>query len=175
MKGKPVSPGNCDHYFPVMRSGNKWTFGPCEFCGIKKPKAKLKTKKKEDPNAAIFVKMVKTQFGLDIVPEYRFHGQRQWRIDYAIPGHRVAIEVEGGRFKKREYTDKQTGEKITTIGGRHNSGTGFRNDMDKYNQLSCLGWLLIRTTPEELITAKTLDNIKECVKMNEHWSKMAPF
>ncbi len=36
--------------------------------------------------------------GEEVVAEYRFHPGRDWRFDFAIPSHRVAVEVEGGAF-----------------------------------------------------------------------------
>ncbi|MFL6141715.1 MAG: endonuclease domain-containing protein [Labedaea sp.] len=61
-------------------------------------------------------------------PEFKFHSDRRWRVDFAWPGHRLAVEIEGGIW----------------TGGRHTRGSGFRADMEKYNALSALGWRLLR-------------------------------
>lgn len=92
----------------------------------------------------MFVKIVKSSIGLDVEKEYRFHPERKWRFDYAIPAIRLAIEVEGGVW----------------TGGRHTSSKGFLGDMEKYNEAALLGWCLIRTTPDQLLTSKTIDLIK---------------
>lgn len=105
------------------------------------------TKKKG--NADYFVALVKSDLKLDIVKEYRFHPTRRWRFDYAIPSHKIAIEVEGGVW----------------IQGRHTRGSGFIKDMEKYNAAAALGWRLIRVTPQNLITNQTLDIIKEAIQM----------
>lgn len=62
------------------------------------------------------------------VPEYTFHPSRRWRIDFAWPSERVAVEVEGGIYGK----------------GRHTSVQGFLGDIEKYNALAEAGWLLLR-------------------------------
>lgn len=91
-----------------------------------------------------FIEYVKVSLGLDVIAEYKFHPTRKWMNDYAILSHRIILEVEGGAW----------------IGGRHTSGSGFLKDMIKYNEVTCMGYKLIRTTPTELFSAKTLDNIK---------------
>lgn len=77
--------------------------------------------------------------------EWQFHPERKWALDYAWPEKRIALEIEGGVF----------------IGGRHTSGMGFAADMVKYNQLTLLGWRLIRVQPKELLTKGTADLIRQ--------------
>jgi len=66
--------------------------------------------------------------------EYRFHPARRWRLDYAWPDHKLAVEIEGGAW----------------ILGRHNRASGFLADMEKYNELTMLGWSLLRFTPKQV-------------------------
>uniref|UniRef100_A0A6M3LIE1 DUF559 domain-containing protein n=1 Tax=viral metagenome TaxID=1070528 RepID=A0A6M3LIE1_9ZZZZ len=66
--------------------------------------------------------------------EYKFHPSRKWRIDYAWPGVKLAVEIEGGAWVK----------------GRHNRASGFIKDMEKYNQLILLGWRLLRFQPGKI-------------------------
>lgn len=61
-------------------------------------------------------------------PEYRFHPTRQWRIDFAWPALKLAVEIEGGVWTR----------------GRHTRGAGVVADMEKYNALSLAGWRLLR-------------------------------
>lgn len=75
-------------------------------------------------------------FGVEVVREFRFHTTRRWRFDYAVPSLRIALEVEGGVWH----------------GGRHTSPQGFIGDMEKYNAAAMLGWVVVRTTPEALLT-----------------------
>lgn len=77
--------------------------------------------------------------------EYKFHPERKWRMDYAWPDVKVALEVEGGVW----------------AGGRHNSAKGFLADMEKYNAAAALGWKIIRRTPSDLIKLSTVQLLKE--------------
>jgi len=95
-----------------------------------------------------FIQKVKLLLNLEVMPEYKFHPNRQWRIDYAIPSLKVAIEVEGGIWSN----------------GRHTRGSGFIRDMEKYNALSLSGWTLIRVTPKSLFDLKTIENVQKCIK-----------
>lgn len=67
------------------------------------------------------------------VPEFCFSPSRKWRFDWAWPEHMIALEIEGGIWK----------------GGRHNRGSGFLNDMEKYNEAAIMGWRIVRTTPKD--------------------------
>ena len=68
------------------------------------------------------------------VPEYKFHKTRKWRLDYAWPDKKIAMEIEGGVW----------------IAGRHNRAPGFIKDMEKYNQLALYGWRLFRFQPGKI-------------------------
>lgn len=65
--------------------------------------------------------------------EYRFHPERKWRLDFAWPSYKLAVEIEGGVW----------------VRGRHVRGIGFVKDMEKYNELAILGWCLLRFQPKE--------------------------
>lgn len=56
--------------------------------------------------------------------EYRFHPKRRWRFDFAWPSVKVAVEIEGR--------------------GRHQTFTGYRADLEKYNEAVQLGWRILR-------------------------------
>jgi very-short-patch-repair endonuclease len=84
--------------------------------------------------------------------EHRFHPERRWRFDFAWPESKIALECEGG----------------TWSGGRHVRGQGYRNDVEKYNAATALGWRVFRCTagmldedPESLVGM-----IKEAVDGN---------
>lgn len=102
---------------------------------------------KKQPEQDMFTRLCNKELGVECIKEYQFYKQRKWRFDYAIPLHKIALEVEGGVW----------------IGGRHNRAKGFLNDMEKYNTAALLGWRVFRTTPENLITEKTLLLLKNAV------------
>lgn len=68
--------------------------------------------------------------GIAFVREHKFHPTRRWRFDFALPEHRVAVEVEGGTWN----------------GGRHTRGSGYAKDCEKYAEALCLGWRVLRVT-----------------------------
>jgi very-short-patch-repair endonuclease len=65
------------------------------------------------------------------VDEYRFAPPRRWRLDFAWPAHRVAVEIEGGAWTQ----------------GRHVRGKGFEADCRKYASALVAGWRVLRVTP----------------------------
>jgi very-short-patch-repair endonuclease len=96
----------------------------------------------------MFLKVLEKEFkGIDVVKEYQFHDRRRWRFDYAFPGRKVAVEVDGGVW----------------VYGRHNSPTGYINDLDKLNTATSMGWLVLRITPQDRFTGKTLELIKKAL------------
>lgn len=103
----------------------------------------------------LFIQEIKRIFQTEIVKEYKFHPVRKWRIDYYLPTYGIAIEVEGGSFSN----------------GRHVRGSGFRNDIEKYNEITAAGLMLIRVIPQNLNKKSTFDLIERCMKH----SKPCPF
>jgi very-short-patch-repair endonuclease len=69
-----------------------------------------------------------------VTKEYRFHPVRKWRIDFAWPALKLAMEIEGGLFVK----------------GAHGRGAHYRSDCEKYNALAEMGWTLLRYLPNEI-------------------------
>lgn len=72
--------------------------------------------------------------GPELVREFRFHPTRKWRADFAHVESRTLIEVEGG----------------TWIAGRHNRGSGFTKDAEKYLEAALGGWRVLRLTHPQL-------------------------
>lgn len=70
--------------------------------------------------------------GIALEREFRFHPTRKWRADYKVTGTNILIEYEGG---VRESDRQQSG---------HLSYTGYKKDIEKYNEMTVLGYLLIR-------------------------------
>ena len=110
-------------------------------------KTKVRQTKNKPQITDVFTVICKTDLRVECVKEYKFHPVRKWRFDYAIPKHKIALEVEGGVW----------------TGGRHTSSTGFLKDMEKYNTATSMGWRVFRTTPDELYRLKTLNMLKNAI------------
>ena len=76
-------------------------------------------------------------------PEYKFHPARRWRIDFAWPDHKLAVEIEGAVWSY----------------GRHTRGSGFVKDIEKYNELTLMGWALLRFTPQQVKNGEAIKTI----------------
>jgi very-short-patch-repair endonuclease len=68
--------------------------------------------------------------------EYHFHPLRKWRFDFADAKNKIAVELEGGVW----------------VEGRHNRGSGFTKDAEKYNEAASLGWRILRYTSQAEIS-----------------------
>lgn len=96
----------------------------------------------------LFTKLAEGELHTQVVAEYKFHPTRRWRFDYALPQHRIALEVEGGVW----------------TGGRHTRAKGFLGDVEKYNAATILGWRVLRVVPDELMTGKTLKMLQAAIR-----------
>ena len=96
----------------------------------------------------VFTVICKTDLGVECVKEYKFHPERRWRFDYAIPEHKIALEVEGGVWTQ----------------GRHTRPQGFLGDIEKYNAATLMGWRVFRTTPTDLYRTSTVNMLKMAIK-----------
>jgi hypothetical protein len=73
-------------------------------------------------------------------PEYKFHPKRRWKFDWAWEGlwrdngwFQIALEIEGGIWSD----------------GRHTRGSGFAEDISKYNEAVIHGWSLLRCSRQD--------------------------
>lgn len=71
--------------------------------------------------------------GPEPVCEYRFCGTRLWRFDFAWPGQKIALEIDGNAWHVRG-------------GGRHSSAA----DLEKMSAAAALGWRVFRLSPSML-------------------------
>lgn len=113
--------------------------------GAKCAKKGVKTPKKAQND--MFTFCIRQKIDVECVREYRFHPDRLWRFDYAIPALRIAIEIDGGIW----------------INGRHNRASGYLGDMEKFNAAATLGWVVLKFTPQEQYTRKAFDLITATV------------
>lgn len=65
--------------------------------------------------------------------EYLFWPGRRFRLDFAKPEWKLAVEVEGVVWSGR---------------GRHQTPLGMASDCEKYNELEINGWTLLRFTTD---------------------------
>ena len=110
-----------------------------------------KTKSAQKRNAQkitdLFAVLCRSDLNVECVKEFKFHPKRRWRFDYAIPEHRIALEVEGGVWTN----------------GRHTRPQGFLGDIEKYNTATLMGWRVFRTTPDDLLRTATLNLLKQAI------------
>lgn len=85
------------------------------------------------------------------VREHRFHPTRRWRFDFAFPDQMLAVEIEGGVY----------------INGRHNRGSGFIADMEKYNEAALLGWKVLRFDGGSVRKGLAIDTVARALKEME--------
>lgn len=84
--------------------------------------------------------------------EYRFDQTRKWRMDFAWPAHKLAVEIEGGVWSN----------------GRHTRGSGFVADCEKYNAAALLGWRVLRFTGEHVTSGRAIAIIDEVLSGCPH-------
>lgn len=76
-------------------------------------------------------------------------GLRDWRFDFCIPELRLAFEVEGGAWGK----------------SRHTTGSGFAEDLKKYDAAMRLGWIVYRCDPAMVKSGRAIETIKLLIAM----------
>ena len=84
--------------------------------------------------------------------EFRFHPTRRWLADWAWPEHKLIVEIEGGIFGNQKNGQKN---------GWHQSISGMLDDMAKYNQMTMLGYWLLRFVPSGIENGKALYLVEE--------------
>jgi very-short-patch-repair endonuclease len=83
--------------------------------------------------------------------EFKFHPEREWRVDFCWPEVFLAVEIEGGIW----------------TGSRHAIGAGYLKDMEKYNELAVNGFSLLRFTPDDVEKGKAIATIRRWFKKRE--------
>ena len=74
------------------------------------------------------------ELGLRFERQYRYVPGRRFRADFALPEHRLLIEVVGGVYTYQA----------------HGSIKGVKADMERLNLATLHGWKLLRFTPHEV-------------------------
>ena len=99
----------------------------------------------------LFRRTLESFTGCKVASEHKFHDMRKWRLDFAIVGLKIGIEIEGGVWSC----------------GAHTRGKGFIEDMEKYNAAVTFGWVILRFTPQDLNKITTFETIKKVVELKK--------
>lgn len=102
--------------------------------------------KNKEKHKDAFIRFIEMELDLEVWPEFHFSIERNYRLDYAIPEFKIAIEVNGGVWAKGN--------------SGHSSGKGILRDYEKSNLAQSLGWKLIIVTPKEMKNFKILSIIQ---------------
>ena len=73
---------------------------------------------------------------------------KDWRFDFAWPGVKLAVECEGGGW----------------VGGGHNRGQGFADDLQKYHSAAVQGWVVYRCDLALINSARSVGFIQQYLK-----------
>lgn len=91
--------------------------------------------------------------------EYRFHPERKWRADFAIPVlstdsepvMNLLVEVDGG----------------TWINGKHNRAGSIQKEYERSAAAAIMGYRMIRCTTSQVEDGTCIDWIKQAVRGEE--------
>lgn len=72
---------------------------------------------------------------INFVRQFKPLKDRKYKVDFYLPDYNIIIEIEGGQW----------------IQGRHQRGTGFRLDIEKYNALTFAGYGILRLTTDHFL------------------------
>ena len=102
--------------------------------------------------ASQIMELLLNDLSCEYVKEHKFHDSRKWRFDYAIPGNKIGIEIEGGTWGIKK--------------SRHTTGAGYEGDCYKYNAAAVLGWRLLRYTTNMIKKnpAQVSKDIEKCME-----------
>lgn len=97
----------------------------------------------------LFLAMAKAH-GLPVpVPEWKFHPNRKWRFDWAIPCRLVALEIQGAIY----------------TGGRHTRGPALVKEYEKLNEAQMLGWKVLLVTPQQVNSGEAFALVKRALDL----------
>jgi len=98
--------------------------------------------------------------GLDggMVRELRAIPKRRFRIDFAWPDLKLAVEVQGGLWTR----------------GRHSRPMGIVKDYEKFNLLTLHGWRVLLLTSLDVRGEKGLEMIRDAISQSSSSSESPP-
>ncbi len=80
-------------------------------------------------------------------PQHKFWPGRDWRFDFAIEPHKLAIEVQGGIWNN----------------GAHARGSGISRDCEKAAHAVIAGWRVIPVTGNQIKSGKAIEWIRRAI------------
>ena len=78
------------------------------------------------------------------VAQFLFDSERKYRFDFAWPGRKLAVEIQGGLW----------------VAGGHGGGKRALEDYRKHNEAVRLGWIVIYIAADMLDTTEALDMVE---------------
>jgi len=84
--------------------------------------------------------------------EFRFHPTRKWRVDFVWVKERLAVECEGGVWRKG--------------GGAHSHPLNIERDIEKSNALTLAGYHLLRITDKTIRSGEAFEMVRSFLKRN---------
>ena len=87
---------------------------------------------------------------------------RKFRADFRLIGTNILLEVEGGVYARQDA--KRCPYCKATPVGRHVTGKGFENDLQKYNLAALLGYIVLRFSGTTIDNGNALDTIKSALR-----------
>lgn len=125
-----------------------------------KPKKPIRQKRTFDHNDHINIKnkevlhpfksLVKKELNIDLWNEFEFCKERKFRIDFAEPFLKIAIEIDGGIWMRGK--------------SGHSSGTGIKRDQEKTTLLSQYGWSVLRFEPDQCMTLSAINTVRKTIE-----------
>jgi very-short-patch-repair endonuclease len=104
--------------------------------------------------------------------EYRFHPVRLWRLDFAYPEKKIAIEIDGGGWGRPVFCNRCR-QPVTRFvngrsypvreGGRHHTAKGAENDNEKKNTLAEMGWRVLTFNPKHIREKSAIESLKKLI------------
>ncbi len=90
-----------------------------------------------------------------VLPErqYRFAVTRKWRLDFAWPSCRLALEVQGG----------------TWVRGGHVRGRQYERDCEKLNAAQLAGWTVLLVTGDMVRNRKAIELVRTALEQVGGW------
>lgn len=91
--------------------------------------------------------------GIKFKREFYFALPRKWRSDWLIIGTKILVEFEGGLFAKRA--------------AGHSSVSGILRDLNKYNEATLRGYMLIRIAPPHVVSGQALKWVERAILLDQ--------
>ena len=111
--------------------------------------------------------------GIAFEAQFRFHAERMWRLDFAIPEKKIGIEIQGGTFGRVVTCHRCHSQVMRFLkdgrtvpvreGGYHNTGKGIEADAEKANALAFLGWRLLIFTSKHIKDHYAIQLIRQII------------